>query len=168
MKNIFKKAVVVLLIATMAFMAIGCYGSFNLTKKVYNWNGSLGNKWVTELVFLGLNVVPVYGIAGAIDVYILNLIEFWTGKNPMAANITTEEGINVAFNEQTKEVTVTYADKKFTVAMVDGKATVKNANGEAIAYAESTEDGGMVIKDMSGKVFSKDSKEQVAALFAGK
>ncbi len=168
MKKIFKKAVVVLLIATMAFMAVGCYGSFNLTKKVYNWNGSLGNKWVVELVFLvGSYVVPVYGIAVFVDAVVLNTIEFWTGSNPMAATLSSD-GINVAFNEQTKEVTVAYADKKFTVGMVDGKATVKNANGEAIAYAESAEDGGMVIKDMSGNVISKNSKDQVAALFAGK
>lgn len=41
MKNLLKQIVVVLLVASMAIMSVGCYGSFSLTKKVYNWNGSM-------------------------------------------------------------------------------------------------------------------------------
>lgn len=166
MKNILKLVVVGLLIASMAVMSVGCYGSFNLTKKVYNWNGSMGNKWVKEIVFIVLNVVPVYGIAGGIDAVILNTIEFWTGNNPMASNITTDDGTSVAFNAEKKEMTISYADKKFIVAMEDGKATVKNENGEVIAYAESAEEGGMVIKDMQGNILSRQTGEQVAELMA--
>ena len=67
MNKLFKQIVVVLLVATMSLMSVGCYGSFTLTKKVYNWNGSLGNKWVVELVFLAASVIPVYELAGAIE-----------------------------------------------------------------------------------------------------
>lgn len=64
----------------------GCYGSFALTKKVYQWNGSLGNKFLKTAVMWGLNIVPVYGLATLGDAVIFNLIEFWTGSNPVAAN----------------------------------------------------------------------------------
>ncbi|MDD8019289.1 MAG: DUF3332 family protein, partial [Bacteroidota bacterium] len=92
----FKKFVIVLLIATMSIMSVGCYGSFNLTKKVYHWNGSVGGKWVVELVFLVCNIIPVYGVAGFIDVIILNSVEFWTGTNPVTSKITSEDGTQVA------------------------------------------------------------------------
>lgn len=168
MKNTFKKVVVLLLIATMAMMSVGCYGSFNLTKKVYNWNGSMEGKWVQELVFLALVIVPVYSIAGMIDVVILNLIEFWTGKNPMASNISTEEGINVAFNAEKKQVEISYADKNFVLVQENGKATVKDSDGNVLAYAVSDENGNMNIVDANGKVMSSYSSDEVSTMLANK
>jgi hypothetical protein len=84
-----KRIVSIRLAALAALMAVatpmltGCYGSFSLTKKLYSFNGSLGNKWVKSgfVFFLGL----VYGLTGTVDACILNLIEFWTGSNPIAA-----------------------------------------------------------------------------------
>ncbi len=66
-----------------------CFGSFNLTRKLWGWNkGVSSDKFVRELVFLGLNVVPVYSISGFIDVVITNSIEFWTGTNPVSMSST--------------------------------------------------------------------------------
>ena len=127
MNKKFKQIVVAMLIATMALMSVGCYGSFNLTKKVYTWNGTMEGKWVKEIVFLGLNIIPVYGIAGAVDLYILNLIEFWTGNNPVAANGVSSDGTHVTFNAEKKQVEVSYGDKKFVLVHENGKATVKDA-----------------------------------------
>ncbi len=62
----------------------GCFGSFGLTTGVYDWNDSFGNKWLKWLIFLGLNIVPVYGIAVFVDSLVLNSIEFWFGDNPVA------------------------------------------------------------------------------------
>jgi len=70
----------------LSILLTGCYGSFGLTKKVYQWNGTIGNKFVNEAVFLGLNIIPVYGVATFIDGVFLNTVEFWTGKNPVALN----------------------------------------------------------------------------------
>lgn len=164
----YKQLVVGMLVLTMAVMSAGCFGSFNLTKKVYKFNDGMNGKWVKEIVFLAMNIIPVYPVAGGIDVIILNTIEFWTGSNPVAANITSDDGTQVAFNAEKKEMTISYADKKFVVAMENGKATVKNDNGEAIAYVESTDDGGMMIKDMKGNILSQQTSEQVAALLASK
>jgi hypothetical protein len=63
-----------------------CFGSFPITRKVYHWNeGVHSNKWVRWLVFLGINIVPVYASAALFDMVFSNSVEFWTGRNPMAA-----------------------------------------------------------------------------------
>ncbi len=167
-KSLFKQVVVLLLVATMATMSVGCYGSFNLTKKVYNWNGTMEGKWVQEIVFLVLNVVPVYGIAGWIDVVILNSIEFWTGNNPMAATITSEDGTKVVFNQEKNEMTISYAGKSFVISREDGKSTVKDSEGKVLAYAMSGENGSMNIVDANGKVLSSYSSEEVSSMLAVK
>ncbi|MDY0151807.1 MAG: DUF3332 family protein [Candidatus Cloacimonas sp.] len=64
----------------------GCYGNMALTKKVYQYNGNLGDKYLVQIAFWVMNFVPVYSAAAFIDVAFLNVIEFWTGSNPMAMN----------------------------------------------------------------------------------
>jgi len=73
------------LLAVFAATTTGCFGEFALTRKVYTWNDDVSdNNFVKTLVFWGLNVIPVYGIASFADLVIFNLIEFWTGSNPIA------------------------------------------------------------------------------------
>ena len=168
MNKMFKQVVIALLIATMALMSVGCYGSFNLTKKVYNWNGSLGNKWVVELVFLAAYVVPVYGIAGFIDAVILNSIEFWTGSNPVAANVSSEDGTNVTFNKEKNEMTISNAGKTFIVTREDGKSVVKDSEGNVLATAVSDANGNMNVVDAQGNVLSSYNSSEVSAMLATK
>ena len=61
-----------------------CIGSFGLWSQLKDWNQSLGNKFVNEIVFLAFHIVPVYEVAYLADVIVLNSIEFWSGSNPMA------------------------------------------------------------------------------------
>ena len=168
MNKLFKQIVVVMLVATMSLMSVGCYGSFSLTKKVYNWNGSFGNKWVSELVFLACYVVPVYSIAGFLDVVILNSLEFWTGSNPVASSVTSQDGTTVAFNQEKNEMTVSYAGKSFTITREEGKSTVKDANGTVLAHAVSNADGSMTITDANGTVLNTVSGSDVSAMLASK
>lgn len=44
------------------------------------------SKFVNNLVFWGLNIVPVYGLFFLGDIIIFNVIEFWSGSNPIAMN----------------------------------------------------------------------------------
>lgn len=84
MKKLIQVSVASLMLG-VSVVTTGCFGEFALTRKVYTWNQDLSDsKFVQTLVFYGLNIIPVYGIAGAVDFYILNLIEFWTGSNPAA------------------------------------------------------------------------------------
>jgi hypothetical protein len=81
----FRRTIVLTLTAAALLGTSGCFGSFNLTRKLYGFNKDVSkDKFVRELVFLGLNVVPIYGIAGFIDAVVANTVEFWTGENPIS------------------------------------------------------------------------------------
>lgn len=73
-------ATVVALSASM--MMQSCIGSFALFNKVKNWNDHVGDKFVNEVVFVAMWILPVYELCFAADLFILNSIEFWSGNNP--------------------------------------------------------------------------------------
>ena len=87
----------------MGFLPVastGCFGGFQLTRKVYQFNREVSpDKWIRELVFLAMVIFPVYGAATFLDAVAFNSIEFWTGSNPVLAKngasrkITTAEGV---------------------------------------------------------------------------
>ncbi len=69
----------------LSIFASGCYGPFNMTRRVHHWNGTVSeNEWAQEGVYLLLNIIPVYGIAVFLDSLIFNSIEFWGGENPVS------------------------------------------------------------------------------------
>jgi hypothetical protein len=85
----FRRAAILAITAGALVTTSACFGSFNLTRKLWGWNkGVSSEKFVRELVFLGLNIVPVYSVAGFIDVIITNSVEFWTGTNPVSMSST--------------------------------------------------------------------------------
>jgi len=62
-----------------------CFGTFPITRKVFRWNAGVhSDKWVRWLVFVLINIVPVYFSAAIFDMIFSNSVEFWTGKSPMA------------------------------------------------------------------------------------
>ena len=81
-------ATVVALSASM--MMQSCIGSFALFNKVKNWNDHVGDKFVNELVFVAMWILPVYELSCAADLLILNSIEFWSGTNPALAQTETK------------------------------------------------------------------------------
>jgi len=88
-----KKMRMVLAVLALGFLVSSCYGPFELTRKLWKWNGSVGDKWVNEGVFLVLNVVvPVYGVASFVDAVVLNSVQFWTGKSLLEGKATIKEG----------------------------------------------------------------------------
>ncbi|WP_162064209.1 DUF3332 domain-containing protein [Vibrio taketomensis] len=61
----------------------GCMGQMATTGVVSKFNLEIvDNRYGREGVFLLLS--PVYGIAGFVDLFIFNSIEFWTGTNPIS------------------------------------------------------------------------------------
>lgn len=84
MKKLSKPAMFIGLFA-LGFAQTGCFGEFALTRKAYDWHASIGNKWVRSLL-LWIPMGFVYSITAFVDAVILNLIEFWSGSNPMSMN----------------------------------------------------------------------------------
>lgn len=103
-----------------ALLLQGCYGNFALTRKLYNWNGSIGDKWVQSLVMFALGVIPVYAVAAGVDYLILNTIQFWTGKNPVALKAGEKEIQMVEY--QGKKYRLTATTNRLEVMPLDGKS----------------------------------------------
>jgi hypothetical protein len=169
MKTRLLRQISILMLAVMMASVGGCYGSFELVKKVYKFNGTLGNKFVNELGFLVMNIIPVYGVASFIDAVVLNSIEFWTGKNPSAASNDT-----IVPLDATTSLTLRGADGTIllTSKTENGVAQyvfqkgpdgtiVKDIDGKVLARCSMTDDGGMRIYDGSNKLIADCSAAQV-------
>ena len=55
-------------------MMTSCIGSHALFNKVNDWNQSVSNKWVNEILYLAMWIVPVYEISMLADVLVINTI----------------------------------------------------------------------------------------------
>ncbi len=98
-----KKAVLMALaMLTLLVSATGCVGnknSFCLFRGLAKWNLTMNKEpWVNEIVFLGLNIIPVYGLFLFADVLVFNSIDFWTGDNPVNGAFASTRGTDAEGN----------------------------------------------------------------------
>ena len=149
----------------LSFTVQGCYGPFNLTRKLHNWNGSFENEWVDEAVFLGLIILPVYGISAFVDALVFNSIEFWGGENPI------EVGQHVEESEDYRVVSQRVSDQQIDLQILrDGQvvADFRIRNDGEVTYAETPKgvrlgtverlaDGGLRLRDPEGRVVTLPS-----------
>ena len=116
-----RKPILYIAAASIMITQSGCFGSFELTKKLYNWNdGVSSQKFVKSLVFWGLCIIPIYEIGVMLDVVIFNLIEFWGGSNPIAMNEGDREVQDLAYGGNTYRVVAT--KDTFTTTQLTGAA----------------------------------------------
>ncbi len=80
-KGRYAKGVTLLLVASMGFLAFGCYGKFQLTRNLHDVNQSVEDPYLRSAV-TWLFVIP-YALTGILDFTVFNLIEFWSGENPI-------------------------------------------------------------------------------------
>jgi len=155
----FRKFVCAAVLAAFTCVSMtGCYGSNQLFNKIHKWNGTLGNKFVESIVhFVFFAILPVYGIALFADIVILNVIEFWTGSNPLAMGDTYEE-IDANGN---KIYAVKNADGTLSVNMTD-------VNGKTADF--TLERNGNMIRaiDVSGATIAMRNIDGANAAFAQK
>src|SRR4030065_881005 len=78
-----KVVALVLVVAVGVVFSPGCFGKFRLPRKLYDINQSVEDKYVRSAV-TWLLIIP-YGIAGFLDFAVFNLIEFWSGENPIVS-----------------------------------------------------------------------------------
>ncbi len=144
------------LLATGIATFQGCYGSFALTKKVYKFNGSLGNKWLNSIVFFVLGA-PVYGVTTFVDAIVLNLIEFWTGSNPVAAaqdhmDKTYADGTHVQADRLSDgRLSVHFtlpsgSERTVVLTREDNGISAADARGNWLAKVVETDRGTMLVK----------------------
>jgi len=103
MKKVF---ICIALSSTLLFSS--CLGSFSAFNNLKEWNQNVSeNKFVNNLVFWGLNIIPVYGLFFFGDAVIFNVIEFWDGSNPIAMLEGESETKVVTKNGNEFEMTAT-------------------------------------------------------------
>ena len=85
MKKIPVKVVAFLLMGSL--LSSSCIGSFSLFNKYAKWQCNMtSSKFVNAIV--GFILMPIVGsVTLFVDAVVLNTIEFWTGDNPVAANV---------------------------------------------------------------------------------
>jgi hypothetical protein len=92
-------------VLSAAILLTGCTGSLSLSSKLYSWNqDATGNKFINSGILWILSGAQVYSATLLIDVAILNVIEFWTGKNPLAFTSPQELEKIVTSNGHTYKV----------------------------------------------------------------
>ncbi len=169
---------ITLLIAGL--MLSGCYGPFELTRKVYHWNGQVSdNKWVVELVYLVCTWLPVYGIAGAADAIIFISVVFWTGKSMLTESAVPVGSTKRIARGDEETVMTRVSDKEMLIEQFksgqpgasvrlrrDGDAVVAlNADGSTAMRSTTQADGSVVVADASGQTvasYSAKDADQIA------
>jgi hypothetical protein len=160
-----KTLIAVLLIST-SLLCSSCIGSFKLWGGLKEWNQGIGNKFVNELVFIALHIVPVYEVAYFADVVVLNTIEFWTGSSPIASNEVKEvkgengnylvasnengytitnkddnQSLDLVYNKENKSWNAVTESENFELVKMndDGTATINMQNGTSMTVTPDSE-----------------------------
>jgi len=127
MKKNFMKSICWLLAGCLlSLTTAGCYGKFGLTRAIYRINGSIGDKWVNSIVTWILLIIPVYEICGLVDFLIFNVIQFWTGSNPVAMGPEDRDTQLVFHDNHMYEITATM--NRFDVREFAGSGQNKTAS----------------------------------------
>ncbi|MBO5026007.1 MAG: DUF3332 domain-containing protein [Bacteroidaceae bacterium] len=83
MKN-FKVKMLAATVGT-SILCSSCIGSFPVFNSVAAWNRGISkDKFVNELVFICLHIIPVYEVCYLADGLVFNSIEFWSNKSGAA------------------------------------------------------------------------------------
>ena len=109
------KGIALVLVAAVGALSAGCFGNFQLTRKVYDMNKSIDEKYVRSAATWIFVIVQVYTVAALLDLIVFNVIEFWTGENPVASAPVTK----VYAQGSGKTVLTLSRDGSATVAVIE-------------------------------------------------
>jgi len=183
-KTLINRIVAALVVGSFLTVTTGCYGPFNLTRNVYQWNSNIkgssevNEKWMKEFVFFGMIIIPVYMFSALLDAFIFNSIQFWSGGNPVKANdaggdgatrVVRVGGVTVTMVESNRGTTVTYERN----GIVERRATIEpnatgyrliDETGVLLAEAEKGQDGSVTLLDRDCQVVKQWTSDQLLAL----
>ncbi len=180
--TIIRKAVAIAVMTSFMGMTTACYGPFNLTRNVYHFNsgvkgsGEINEKWMKEVVFFGMIIIPVYMFSTLLDAFIFNAIQFWTGDNPvkltqgpdgyLQAVQLRDLTIDVVWSADHRSAALTYRQQGQTIknARIVEEGTgyrLVDAGGQALYLTEEAVDGGLNIVDGECRVVDHVSFERL-------
>ena len=163
-----------LVLTLLAFAATGCTGSFNLTKKVYNFHRSQSDKWSDELCFLLVTLLPIYGFATFADAIVFNSIEFWTGSNPVVYNPngqtkTVQRGkdeVLMSYNPGTDEVSFSAKNGASPIVLErTGQMVIaKDKKGNVLFTSVKNDSGDVAVYDKNQNLVKNYSSQDILAM----
>ncbi|EQA38680.1 PF11810 domain protein [Leptospira inadai serovar Lyme str. 10] len=114
-KKILKKTLLLLVVAMVSLGSLAnCFGRFAVTHKFFSAHDGINigsgffNKFVKTLL-LYFPFAILYGIGIFVDVVLFNLIEFWSGSNPVGLNEFDKEGkFAKTFLQDGTQITLTF------------------------------------------------------------
>ena len=109
----FGKGIALVLVAAVGALSAGCFGKFQLTRNLYDINKSIDDKYVRSAA-TWIFIIP-YALTGILDFVIFNVIEFWTGENPVASGPVTK----VHSQGNARTVLTLSRDGSATVAVIE-------------------------------------------------
>lgn len=166
MKKLNLKVVALLLAGSL--LSSSCIGSFSLFNKYAHWQRNMsGNKYLNAIV--GFVLMPIVGtITLLVDSLVLNSVEFWSGNNPVSANIgktkmvTGEDGRLYAVKTLKDGYEITAPDGQITLftynAETNGWSVSKN--GVSTEIFRFSDDGKSILVDDNGKKHEFSLNEQ--------
>ena len=163
----FGKGIALVLVAVVGALSAGCFGKFQLTRKLYDINQSIDEKYVRSAA-TWIFIIP-YAVTGLLDFVIFNVIEFWTGENPAASAPVTK----VYAHGSGRTVLTLSRDGSSTVAVIEryeGERLVSTLrvcdDGRGKVAAVETVAGGKV-REVSAVAASDGSVDVTVATAAG-
>ena len=145
-----------LALVTLLGALSGCYGKFFLTRTLYKWNGEVtDNRFVHTIVFWAFVIIPVYELLALGDAIIFNVIEFWTGSNPLASGDLPEPPkVSAMADGSTVFATSAHRYRLYP----KGERGMQIWVDDMLAgYMEKTELGGLALHDhRSGETYTLD------------
>ena len=144
------------LVLAGALSTTGCYGTFNLTQRLWHWNGHVSeNKWAHEGIFLVCVIIPVYGVCTFVDAIFFNSWKFWSGKDLIDAP-SGDAKVSGKLDENHDYTLTRLSDstvgvelfengqlqKSFTIDQSNGQNSVlRDTDGTVLGVAEQQSDG---------------------------
>ncbi len=161
------KGIALVLVAAVGALSAGCFGTFQLTRKLYDINRSIDEKYVRSAA-TWVFVIP-YAVTGLLDFVLFNVIEFWTGENPVASAPVTKE-----YAHGTGRTVLTLSrDGAATAAVIEryegerlvSTLRVRDDGRGKVAAVETAE--GRVVREVSAVAASDGSVDVTVATAAG-
>jgi hypothetical protein len=163
----FGKGIALVLVAVVGALSAGCFGKFQLTRKLYDVNQSIDDKYVRSAA-TWIFVIP-YALTGILDFVVFNVIEFWSGENPVVSAPVTK----VYAEGNGRTVLTLSRDGSATVAVIEryeGERLVSTLrvrdDGRGKVAAVETATGGKV-REISAVAASDGSVDVTVATAAG-
>lgn len=145
-----RRLVTVCLLLGAAAMLGGCFGTFPMTRNVYNANrnvyGSVpGDSTQRKIVQSAVMwvFIPLYAVAGIADAVVFNAIEFWTGnRTAVSMRQAAPDGSTVALEPSSdgREATLTVSRngvllrQERLVKVSDNMIEIRGAQGDLRGY----------------------------------